>query len=344
MLRCARSTAAAGRRLPRALALLAGLAAQLALAAGPAAIGPAGAQSRAPSATRDVPFATPQHVLQWINAYRQKPQPQKVPDLVKAMSALGLFRDLDQGGVYVGFMAGVVGSNPDIADDLVKRMFPLPPEDQVALVRAIAYSGLAGWKGMLIRFSERMPARRVLIQRHLDDKLPTLATLPLDQSPAGLDALWGYYFASGRFESVARIVGALAWAKEPNNVERLTLGNMAKWTLANNAQQDKALLDYLKREGPRQPRPVAAQVAEVVEAAETFETAKIRRDALASIEELKRKGPQSARNATWWGQLGQTALAVGCVAASALGHVEVGIPCVIGGAASSAALKFLVPQ
>jgi hypothetical protein len=32
------------------------------------------------------------------------------------------------------------------------------------------------------------------------------------------------------------------------------------------------------------------------------------------------------------------------VVASALGQIQVGIPCVIGGAASSAALRFLAPQ
>lgn len=297
-----------------------------------------------PAAQPAVPFSSPQQVLQWINGYRAKPQPKRVPEAVKAMSALGLFRDLDQGGVYLGFIAGVLGSNPDQADDLVKRMFPMPPEDQVVLVRAIAYSGLTGWKAMLVRFAERMPARKVLIQRHLDDKLPTLGTLPLDQSPAALDVMWGYYFASGRFESVARIVSSLAWVKEGNNVERLTLGNMAKWTLANNAQQDKTLLDWMKREERRQPKAVAKEIAEIVEAAETFETGKIRRDALAAIEELKRKGPASARNASWWGTAGQTVLALGCVVASAMGHLEVGIPCVVGGAASSAALKFLTPQ
>ena len=299
----------------------------------------------APAAAQPTgPFSSPQLVLQWINGYRARPQPKRVPEAVKAMSALGLFRDLDQGGVYLGFIAGVIGSNPDQADDLVKRMFPMPPEDQVVLVRAIAYSGLAGWKAMLVRFSERMPARKVLIQRHLEDKLPTLATLPLDQSPAALDVMWGYYFASGRFEPVGRIVSSLAWVKEGNNVERLTLGNMAKWTLANNAQQDKSLLDWLKREERRQSKAIAKEIAEIVEAAETFETGKIRRDALAAIEELKRKGPASARNASWWGTAGQTVLALGCVVASAMGHVEVGIPCVIGGAASSAALKFLTPQ
>ena len=172
----------------------------------------------------------------------------------------------------------------------------------------------------------------------------TLTTLPLDQSPAALDILWGYYFGTGRFDSVERIVSALAWAKDGNNVEKLTLGAMAKWTLANNAQQDKHLLDYLRSQIKRQPKPVAKEIEEVVEAAETYETSKIRREAMAAIEDLKRKGPASARNASWWGTAGQTALALGCVVASAMGHIEVGIPCVIGGVASSAALKFLLPQ
>jgi hypothetical protein len=46
----------------------------------------------------------------------------------------------------------------------------------------------------------------------------------------------------------------------------------------------------------------------------------------------------------WWGQAGQTALALGCIVAGAMGHVEVGIPCVVGGAVSGAALKYLTPQ
>ncbi|HEX4892000.1 MAG TPA: hypothetical protein VFV47_01835 [Hyphomicrobiaceae bacterium] len=289
-------------------------------------------------------FESPQHILQWINTYRLKPEPAKVPDAVRAMSALGLFRDLDAGGVYLGFIAGVIGSNPATADALVARMFPMPPEDQVVLVRAIAYSGLPAWKPLLQKFAERMPARKVLIDRHLTDKLPSLDTLPLDQTPAALDVMWGYYFATGKFGTIDRIVSALAWAKDQNNVERLTLGSMAKWTLAQNAQSDKALLDHLKVSAKGQSKEISKELDEIVEAAETFETTRIRRDALAAIEELKRKGPASARNISWWGQAGQTALAVGCVVASALGQVQVGIPCVIGGAASSAALRFLAPQ
>ncbi len=302
-------------------------------------------KSKGAAATAPPPApATSQDILKWINGYRHNKQPDRVPEIVKNMSSLGLFKELDQAGVYVGFMAGVLGDNPAKAEALVTRMFPLPPEDQVALIRAIAYSGLGGWKELMGKFAERMPARHVLIQRYLAGKSPVLKDLPLDQSPAGLDTHWGYYFASGRLEPINRIVSVLEWAKDANNVERLTLGSMAKWTLANNAQQDKDLLDHLKGQLNTQSKAIVRELREIIEAAETFETAKIRKDAFASIEELKRKGPETTRNYTWWGQAGQTALALGCVVASALGHVEIGIPCVVGGAMSGAALKMFTPQ
>ena len=288
-------------------------------------------------------WSSPEAIQKWINGYRAQPQPQALPAVVQAMSTLGVIRELDSAGLYIGFVAGVLQANPDQAEALVARMFPLPPEDQVAVVRAIAWSGLADWKELLAKFAERMPARRVMIDRYLTGKLATLMTLPLDDSPAGIDALWGMYFATGRPEPIWRIITALAWSDDKNNVDRLTAGNMAKLTLAINASRDVDLMFILKRESVYQKKDTAGPLAEVIEAAETFETAKIRKQALAAIESLKQKGSADSRNFSWWGQVGQTALALGCVAASALGQVAVGIPCVVGGAASSAALKLFTP-
>jgi hypothetical protein len=289
-------------------------------------------------------FATAAAIMAWMQGYRAHPDPDKVPDVVRAMSDLNVFKDLDTAGIYIGFTAGVIGANSRQADKLIARMFPLPPEDQVLIVRAIAYSGLPNWKQVLTSFSERMPARTVLIQRYLDGKLPTLGKLPLDNGSAGLDTLWGYYLATGSFEPVARMISILSWSQNKDNVERLTVGSMAKWTLAANATRDKELLDMLKSALAYETKTTQPILREVIEAAETFEISKIRKDAIAAIDQVKAKGPETARNYAWWGQAGQTALALGCVAAGALGHMEVGLPCVLGGAASSAALKYLAPQ
>lgn len=288
-------------------------------------------------------FDRPEAVLKWINDYRQHPEPSRLPEAVKAMGDLGLFRDLDNAGVYIGFIGGVIGARGENSERLVARMFPMPPEDQVVLIKAIAFSGLDDWKGVLSAVVERMPARKVLIEKYLYGDGKPLKDLPLDEGSFVLDAHWGFYFATGSADAVHRIVSALAWSREKNNAERLTIGSMAKWTLATNAARDTELLDLAKAEMNTQPEEVRIPLREVILAAETFETGKIRKDAVAAIEELKTKGPQSSRDVSWWGQAGQTVLALGCVAAGALGHVEVGIPCVVGGAVSSAALKYLAP-
>jgi len=189
-----------------------------------------------------------------------------------------------------------------------------------------------------------MPARQGLIDRFVQDKMPTFKQIPLDSGPAPLDMLWGKYFATGSMDPVVRMVSILEWSKDQNNVDRLTVGSMAKLTLATNASRDKDLMDMLKTSLKHETKDNRAVLQEVIDAAETFEFGKVRKEAMGAIDQLKIKGPQSARNVQWWGTAGQTALALGCVVAGALGHVEIGIPCVVGGAASGAALKFMTPQ
>ncbi|MFV0295052.1 MAG: hypothetical protein ACK5JT_02910 [Hyphomicrobiaceae bacterium] len=282
-----------------------------------------------------------QAILRWINNYREMPEPHQLPHMVKLMHQQGLLQDIESAGLYIGFAAGVLQANPRMAKDLVAGMFPLAPESQVIIVRAIAYSGLPNWKELLSSVAERMPARIVLIQRYLDDKLPTLDKLPLQTSPAVLDTNWGFYYASGDVRALDRIIDALAWAGDQNDLDRLTAGNMAKWTLANNALNSKELTDHLKAEHSRRKGIVRKELGDVIEAAETYDTGRIRREAHMAIEQLKQKGPQTNRNFSFWSQAGQTALAFGCVVAGTLGQAAIAVPCVIGGAATSAVLKLM---
>jgi len=324
----------------------------------------------AAAAPRISDLASPDAVLRWINDYRAKPDPAAVPAVVRALSLRGAFKDPEAAGVYVGFLAGAINSQGPNADALIDKIFPLPPQDHWAVVRAIAYSGHPDWKALLRAAAPRMPARQVMIERHLAGKLPVLAQVGFEQEPgwfAGwrnyvwldgsggkdaakqltlapspdvLDTLWGFYFATGSERALMRIVELLPWSKEHDNVERLTLGGMAKFTLASNAARDAALLAALKRMHTRAPKDSAPMLAEVIEAAETVDTARIRKQAFAAIEELRRKGPGSTRKVAWWGQIGQGALALGCIGAAATGHIELGLPCVIGGATSAAALRY----
>ena len=224
-------------------------------------------------------------------------------------------------------------------------MFPLPPEYHAALIKSIAYSGLPNWQELLRESAERMPARVVLIDRFVTGRMPAFNALQLDAGPVPLDVMWGNYFATGSLDPILRIISVLKWSKDVDDVEKLTIGSMAKWTLATNASNDIELLRMLKSAISSEPASNQKILTEVISAAETGEVAKIRKDVLLAIDRLKLKGPEKTRTTAWWGQAGQMALSLGCIAASALGApATVGIPCVIGGAASTAALKMMTPQ
>ena len=314
-----------------------------------------------------IEFTSLDAVSGWISNYRAKPEPARLPAAVRALSQLGTFKDPESSGVYVGFVAGLISANPDRAEDLIGKMFPIAPVDQWAVVRAIAYSGHPEWKGLLQKFAPRMPLRQVMISKYLEGRLPTLDEIPLekknptlwdkvrgqfqsdkevkpaettlDKSPELLDTLWGYYFGTGTYGPVARIIALLPWSNDRDSLDKLTIGSMAKYTLASNAARDPALLSMLKRASKNQPKNVTVVLDEVIDASETMETTRLRKNALAALEELKRKGPGYKREISNWGQVGQGALALGCIAAAVTGHVELGLPCVVGGAASSAALS-----
>ncbi|MGE0565977.1 MAG: hypothetical protein AB7O50_15850 [Pseudolabrys sp.] len=319
---------------------------------------------------RAAPFQSLAEVTDWINTYRDRRDAARTGEAIKAASRFGGFKDPEQAGVYVGFIAGILGANRDRADRIVASMFPLSESDHWAVVRGIAYSGLPNWRFVLKRAAHRMPSRRVMIEAYTGGKLPILGDLKIEPSPTTwqrvkaslsfgnskpvkpdlepnqvlLDTLWGYYLATGSYGPLLRIVELLPWAGDRDDVEKLTVGSMAKYTLAVNASRDPALLDQLRvvrRAKAKHDSDSTKPLDEVIAAAETADTGKLRKDQLAAIEQLKMKGPGYKRDLSTWGKIGQGAIAVGCVAAAATGQVQFGLPCVIGGGATSAALYYM---
>ncbi len=325
---------------------------------------PAGATVPQPNAA----LTSTDAILKWINAYRGRPEPNGLPEVVRALSEMQAFKDAGTCGAYIGFIAGVLGANPQHAEALIAKMLSIEPADQWMLIRAIAYSGLPNWKILLLKFADRMPTRRGMIDKYVDGKLPTLdqiayqpakagmfdkikvalkigddhkKSVVIDPSPELIDVLWGNYLATGAHQPVGRIIKLLPLANDKDSIDNLTTGSAAKFTLASNAVRDLHLLAMLKRAVKGQPEETAKVLNDVIDTAENVDTARMRKESLAAIDELKQKGPDSKRELGGWGQVGQGALSMGCVVAAATGQIELGIPCVIGGAAYSAGLQYI---
>src|ERR1700709_1420355 len=187
------------------------------------------------------PSASLSVVQQWIYNYRAKPDYAHVPAAVRVLFHAQSFKEPENSGIYLGFIAGAIGSDPAKAEQLVDSFFPLHPEDEWVIVRAIAYSGLPDWRNLLRRVAPRMPGRQVMIDGYLVGTLPTLTAIPLEEAKPGmldkmrgvftknpfakedknkklkmmrtfasnqdlLDTLWGYYFATASHVAIVRIM------------------------------------------------------------------------------------------------------------------------------------------
>jgi len=307
----------------------------------------------------DKAFSSPDRLVEWVYNYHAHPTPWRVPAAVHAMRELGMFTDEEKGAFCTGFIAGVLGDNRRDGPALVAKMLPMPDKDQAVLIRAIAFSGRPDWRDLLTKYKTRMPLREPLIDSYLSGKAKPLMEVDLSDGPTVVYTLWGYYVATGQYEPVMRIIQALRWSKnqndgnfslkkvfsgwrnDPSAVDKIATGATAKWTLASYAERNRDLLNLYRAEYPRQPPEIAKPLKDVIEAADVFESEKIRKDQFAAIEDAQKLKATNEAGMSKGATAGSIAIATGCVAASALGQVYIAVPCVIGGALYTGAMKLM---
>src|SRR5256886_6261847 len=168
------------------------------------------------------PRASLSVVQQGIYNYRAKPDYAHVPAAVRVLFHAKGFKEPENSGIYRGFIAGAIGSTPAKAEQLVNSFFPVPPEDEWVIVRAIAYSGLPDWRNVLRRVAPRMPGRRVMIDSYLAGKLPTLTDIPLEEmKPGMMDKLRGAFTKNPVAKDERKLNTTLTFASNQDLLDQL---------------------------------------------------------------------------------------------------------------------------
>ena len=291
------------------------------------------------------------------------------------------FKEPENAGIYLGFVAGAIGSNPAKGrSSSITSFFPVPPEDEWVIVRAVAYSGVPDWRNVLRRLAPRMPARKVMIDSYLAGKLPTLTEIPLEEAKPGMmDKLRGAFtrnpFAKEEQEaehdgdlrqqsgSAGYAVGILFrdrlpcsrssascrcchGARAATPLDKLTVGSMARYTpgeLRDPRCQLARISCAASWRGSRRPvkAPLARSGRGRRHRADRVRCARMR---FAAVDELKVKGSDSRRNLGFWGagrrRRGRARLRIG----GGAGAGRRRHPCVIGGSASQGLLSFWEKQ
>lgn len=214
-------------------------------------------------------FSEPTTLGRWITYYYVQPEPQLVGDAVRAASSQGFMKEGRGAPPFFGFVAGVLGKNPDMARPLAEKLASLPEIDQPVLVLGIWYSRHPDTKQLLGTLLKSMPAQKQMIEHFLANTAPGILDLPLEQGPWVLDALWGYFMATGDGSPVIRIIGALPWVNVRGDIPRLSVGGAAKWSLTSNAVQHERVLAVCREQVKTQTQEVVEVLKEVIESAES---------------------------------------------------------------------------
>ena len=197
-------------------------------------------------------------------------------------------------------------------------MLPLPEADQWVVVRAIAYSGLPDWKELLRQAAPRLPARQAMIDQYLAGTLPTLDKIELDKSPTFLEKMQAHVgikqkspeFSFGKNPGAARhAVGPVFRDRRlpadlPHPVHAALVEGPRQHRPAHRRQHGQGdarqqrdaypdILALLKSMAKYQPEDVARPLAEVIQAAETAQAPRLKKDALAASTSSSARGRAS---------------------------------------------------
>jgi hypothetical protein len=224
---------------------------------------------------------------------------------MKVLSERGALRDAEAAGVYAGFLAGIIGARPGEADRIIDQVLAVLPPED-------------HWIVVRAIVYSGLPDWKALLRRFAP-RMPTRSVMI------------GEYL-DDKLPPLERVP---LETKKPGVWEQLK-GYFA------TREPKRIALTYDSSPEPKDVRPI---LNEVIEAADTMETSRIRRDALAAIDELKLKGPSSWRDLSLAGKVAEGTVSLGCIAAAASGFgAAVGVPCVVGGAVGSAALSAFDPM
>ncbi len=161
-----------------------------------------------------------------------------------------------------------MSKNHPVAESLAEQLMALPEAHQQVLVMGVWYSSYPEGKPLLDQLAKSLPEHQEVVEQLLASGRPNLLDLPLEQGPWVLDALWGYFFATGDEATVIRIISALPWIEVRGDTSRLLVGGAARWSLISNAIQHESVMAICREALASQTEEIAGVLRDVIAEAE----------------------------------------------------------------------------
>ncbi len=190
---------------------------------------------------------------QWMTYYYLFPTPDLLPAGVHLLEKEGALDKESAIAPSASFLSRLFVQHPDRMQKWLLDIKDLTTEHKSALLPLAL---------RLTRTPEAL-AEAELVEKNFSakDRIITHANLAADKldtffisAPSDLDMLWGCFFATGDKRYVKKIISTVSWSKKlSGNINKISIGAAAVWSLTSNAEQHKLVMQILQEESKSQP-------------------------------------------------------------------------------------------
>ncbi len=190
---------------------------------------------------------------QWMTYYYLFPTPDLVPAGVHLLEKEGALDKESAIAPSASFLSRLFVQHPDRMKKWLEDINDLTTDHKSALLPlALRLTRTPEALAEAEMVEKNIPARdRTITHANLAaDKLDTFFI----SAPSDLDMLWGCFFATGDKRYVRKIISTVSWSKKlSGNINKISIGAAAVWSLTSNAEQHKLVMQILQEESKSQP-------------------------------------------------------------------------------------------
>ncbi len=212
-------------------------------------------------------FSSQEELGKWFTYFYLNPEPQRVPEALEYMSNNGWLDKKNSISPFFGFLSGIFSKYPNEVPTWINSLHLESESHYGVVVLGLWYSSLPDSQQRTYDLIEKHSNLKPQFSYLYNGSPMAITDIPLEQGTWVLDALWGNFMATGNPAPVVRIITTLPWLDVKGDINKLSIGGAARWSLTSNAVQHRKVLEVCESEVKLQATNVANKLTEVLEAA-----------------------------------------------------------------------------
>lgn len=213
-------------------------------------------------------FENQKELSNWVTYYYKKKEPEKVVSAVQYMSENNWFDKQSSVPPLFGFLAGIFSENPKNVEGWLNEINLKSESHYSVIVFALWYSNIKSSQKITYKYLDHHPTLKSEFAFLYKGSPMSVGDIPLQQGPWVLDAMWGNFMSTGNSEPVIKIISTLPWLNSKGDINKISIGGSARWSLISNSIQHPLVLKICKDQIEKQPSDVAEALKQVIAEAE----------------------------------------------------------------------------